>query len=71
MDRISLSDNRISESELLRYAADNGILNLKAVTQQLEMAKKRRFLEIIIAASGNQAMGILKQDYRKGMVLTS
>ena len=39
-------ENRISDIELLRYAAENGILDLGAVTQQVEMTKKKKYLEM-------------------------
>jgi len=39
-------ENRISNNELLRYAVENGILDLEAVTQQIEMTKKRKYLEM-------------------------
>ena len=39
-------ENRISDNELLRYAVEHGILDLGAVTQQIEMTRKKQYLEM-------------------------
>lgn len=39
-------ENRISDSELLRFAIDNGILDYEAVTQRLEMSRKQKYLDM-------------------------
>lgn len=39
-------ENRISDSELLRYAVENGILDYKAVAQRLEMSRKQKYLDL-------------------------
>ena len=39
-------ENRISDSELLRFAIENGILDYEAVTQRLEMSRKQKYLDM-------------------------
>lgn len=60
-------ENRISDSEILRFACENGIMDFEAVTQRVAMARKQKYLEthdrsIWLAEDGYFKTKLLKGD---------
>ena len=58
--------NRISDSELLRFAIENGILDFEAVTQRLEMSRKQKYLDMHDRSIWLAADGYYKSKLPKG-----
>ena len=63
---VAALENRISDSELLRFACENGIMDFKAVTQRVEMARKQKYLEVHSRSIWYAEDGYFKTKLPKG-----